>query len=788
MGDIGRARGEAQATESAAWLRVTLASIGDGVITTDRSGRVTFVNAVAQALTGWTQAAAEGRSLTEVFRIVNQDTRAEVQNPALRALREGLIVGLANHTILIALDGTERPIDDSAAPIRNEKGEVAGAVLVFRDITERHRQERLTREAFEYATSILETQREPFVVLDGELRVVSANRAFFQTFGVGRDQVEGRYVYELGGGEWNIPELRGLLEDVLTRDRAFDGFEADLELEGVGRRTMVLNGRRVRKPGNTAELILLAMQDVTERKQAERAVRESEVRYRRVFEAAKDGILILDAVTGKILDANSFMSGLTGLDHGDLLGKELHEIGLFQDVEENKDAFRQLQRAGYVRHEHLPIQNRRGEKVEIEMVANVYEEDGRSVAQCNVRDISERAAMQRKIAEQAEALAGESRRKDEFLAMLSHELRNPLAPIRSAVHLLRMQERAGSENLLQKQAHEVIERQVASLTKLVSDLLEVSRVVSGRVRLDRHVVDVNQILRHAVETTAPLFEQHRHTLDLRLGEPAWVDADPTRLEEVFINVLNNAAKYTPDGGRIEVSCLRPHAANHVRVGVRDNGVGIDQNLLRGGRIFDLFTQADRSLDRAAGGLGIGLSLAHRLMQLHGGTIEAQSPPEGQASGSEFVIKLPVVPPPVALRIEEDRGTSEPAGDRLRVLVVDDNIDLVMMLSSSLRHAGHSVQSAYTGPDGLKVARMWRPEVVLLDIGLPGLDGYEVARRLRADGVGPEGRPRILAMTGYGRDSDRALAREAGFDGHLVKPVDFDDLERMMAASAPLPPG
>ncbi len=784
------------AGDSAQWLHVTLSSIGDAVITTDSLGRVTFLNPVARALTGWTQEEAAGVPVERVFRIINETTRAEVGNPALRALKEGVIVGLANHTILIARDGSERPIDDSAAPIRSGEGETAGAVLVFRDITEHKRQEKAVRDAREFAENILETQREPFLVLDKALRVVSANRSFYKTFRVEKDATEGRFVYDLGDGQWNIPRLRELLEEVLPQNHSFEGFEVEHDFPaGVGRKAMLLNVRKILRPGNNSELILLAIEDITDRKQAQAAQRDSELRYRRLFETAKDGILLLDAATGRITDSNAFMCGLTGLDSGGLLGKELHEIGMYTDVEENKEAFRELQRTGYLRHDHLPVKNQRGEKVEVEFIANIYREGDRLVAQCNVRDIAERSRLEREIAQQHRALAAQSRGKDEFLAMLSHELRNPLAPIRAAVHLLRLHE-GGKGSPIQQQAREIIERQVANLTKMVSDLSEVSRVVSGRIRLEPKPVDLKQIVEHARQAVAPLFEQHRHSVMVSLcPESAWVHADSTRLEEVLVNLLNNAAKYTPDGGHIEVGCEHrlEGGDHHARVWVRDNGVGIDPELLP--RIFDLFTQADRSLDRSAGGLGIGLSLAQRLVALHGGTIWATS--QGPGMGSEFTIRLPLIPAPLALPLAQVQPAVAKAAaprdaDAVRVLVVDDNVDLVTMLAGTLQHKGYSVQSAHTGPEGLRIALQWRPDIALLDIGLPGLDGYEVARRLRADaevraadprgGAGTAGpRIRLIAITGYGQESDIALAKEAGFDGHLAKPCDLDELEQMMTA-------
>lgn len=524
--------------------------------------------------------------------------------------------------------------------------------------------------------------------------------------------------------------------------------------------------------------------DITELREAQQALRDSELRYRRLFQCAQDGILILDAQTGKIIDANAFMSALLGQEPGELVGKEIYEIGLFQDTDANKRAFRELQENGYIRYDHLPLQNRRGETVPVEFVSNVYYEDQRPLARCNVRDISQRRRLEEQIARQVEALSDESRRKDEFLAMLSHELRNPLAPIRAAMHLLKLEER-GSENLGQRQVREVIERQVTNLTKLISDLLEVSRVVSGRIRLQQQAVDLNQVVRHALETAQPLVEQRRHKLLVNMGpEPVWASADAARLEEVLVNLLDNAAKYTDPEGRIEVWCEHAGEQNHAQVRVRDNGVGIDETLLP--QIFDLFTQSDRSLDRAAGGLGIGLSLAQRLIALHGGSIEAHSPPDGQSRGSEFVVRLPFLPTPEQPTPQTPvTEQHKPAG--VRVLLVDDNHDLVMVLSRTLRCLGYSVQNADTGPDGLAAAVQWRPDIVIMDIGLPGLDGYEVARRLRSD---PTLRNRgekmsLIALTGYGQLTDIALAREAGFDAHLTKPYELDELEKLLLSLGPM---
>ena len=530
--------------------------------------------------------------------------------------------------------------------------------------------------------------------------------------------------------------------------------------------------------------------DISARVLAEQSLRETEVRYRRLFETAKDGILILDATTGKITDANAFMGGLVGQEAHAMLGKQLHEIGMFEDVEASKRAFRELQANGYLRYDHLPVKNLHGGSVDVEVVANVYLEGPTLVAQCNVRDISQRVVMENKIKAQAQQLEEESRRKDEFLAMLSHEIRNPLAPIRSAVHLLKHGDHQ-NETAIQRQAREVIERQVGNLAKIVNDLLEISRVISERIRLDLGPVDLNEMVRRAAETASPLIEQRSHTLVLKPCEQGegklLVNADATRIEQVFVNLLNNAAKYTPDGGKIDVVCERrtQGGLEQAVVRVRDNGDGIDAALMP--RLFDLFSQGDRSLARSAGGLGIGLALAHRLVTLHKGSIEIVS--DGPGKGSEFVVILPLMVPATvttsarthAEGASDSSATTESRGG-LRVLVVDDNPDHALMLSLNLGQRGYRVRSAGTGPEGLRIAQQWRPDVVLLDIGLPGLSGYEVARRLRSEPVETDGPAmRIIALSGYGRKEDIALAKESGFDAHLVKPVDFEEVLRALAA-------
>jgi PAS domain S-box-containing protein len=754
------------------WCRVTLASIGDAVITTDTQGRVTFLNPVAASLTGWTLQEAAGQPLDSVFRIINEESRRPVESPTVRALRDGVVVGLVNHTLLIAKDGTERPIDDSASPIRNEQGEVAGVVLVFRDISQRRRQEQHVQDALTYADNIIATLREPFVVLDKSLRIKTANRSFYQNFHVTPEETQGRFIYDLGNGQWNIPGLRTVLDEVLSNHHPVHDFDVEHDFPAIGKKIMLLNACRFESVDSQPDLILLAIEDVTERKRAEVAVQISEVRYRRLFETAKDGILILDAHTLKIIDANPYMTELLGYTHDKLLGKELWEIGFFGDKQASRAIFQELQEKGYIRYDHLPLETQRGAKAEVEFVSNVYQVDHRLVAQCNIRDISERSRLERKMQEQAEALADLHRRKDEFLAMLSHELRNPLAPLSNAVHLLRLQK---NEDPLQQQARAIIERQVTQLARLVDDLLEISRITTGRVQLRHDRVVVSGIVERAVETASPLMDQRRHELTVSLPpQPIWLYADAARLEQVVVNLLTNAAKYTNEGGHIWLTVEQ--RGDECVLQVRDTGVGIAPELLP--RIFDLFTQAERSLDRSQGGLGIGLALVQRLVELHRGRVEVYS---ALGQGSEFVVRLPVVltpapPPPPAAEAAQPTAS-------LRVLVVDDNVDAAESLALLLRASRHEVRTAHDGPTALQAALDYRPNVVLLDIGLPGLNGLEVAKRIRQQ---PALKNTVLvAMTGYGQETDRQRSREAGFDAHLVKPADFGMVQQILATVTPL---
>jgi signal transduction histidine kinase/CheY-like chemotaxis protein len=361
--------------------------------------------------------------------------------------------------------------------------------------------------------------------------------------------------------------------------------------------------------------------------------------------------------------------------------------------------------------------------------------------------------------------------RDQFLAMLAHELRNPLSPIRNSLQVWKM---PGARDSVVVQAREMAERQVSHMARLLDDLLDVARISRGKIELRKEPVDLARLVRATVEAIRPQIEARKHELSVSLAaEPLWVAADPTRLEQVLTNLLNNACKYTDPGGKIWVSTERQGAEAILRV--RDNGIGIPADKLP--TIFDLFVQAERRLDRSQGGIGIGLTLVRKLVELHGGTVDAFSAGSGQ--GSEFVVRLPALDGQGVLADGGSTREGHSAGPfpSHRVLVVDDNLDAADSLALMLELAGQEVRTAYNGPSALAVAQEFRPQVFVLDLGMPGMDGYALARQLRAQ---PEFREAILiALSGWGQEEDKRRSRDGGFDHHLIKPADPQTLTRLL---------
>ena len=1211
------------------WLRVTLASIGDAVVTTDVEGRVLSLNSVAERLTGWTQQEAGGRALVEVFRIVDEEGRQPPEDPAWRALREGRIVGLANHTILVARDGTETQIDDSAAPIRDDQGRVHGVVLVFRSIAERKRAEDAVRRSereladfFENAAvglhwvgpdgtilrvnragldllgysreeyvghNIAEFHADPDVIggllrrlssgetlrdhearmrcRDGSLkhvlidssarfeggrfvhsrcftrdnsdrkrmeetqarlaaivesshdaivgktlegRILSWNAAAERLFGHGAQEAIGRPIsliippdrleeersiierlrrgeriehYEtvrvskqgrridvsltispirdsagriigasksarditarkraqdrlamqngvtrtlaesaslgeaaprmlqaigehLGwqvGALWYVDEHEHALRcvevyhrpdtrvprfEAISRERAFErgvglpgrvwadgnaawipdvvgdanfpraavaaaeglhgafGFPIKLNEEVLG--VMEFFSHEIRQPDSdlleTMTAIGSQVGQFIERKRAEEALRESEARFRQLADAMPQ-IVWAARPDGYIDYYNERWYEYTGFDR-DAYGQASWEPILHpDDVERCVDTyfgcieaerpyqieyrFKDSRTGGYrwFLGRAVPVRDERGRVVRwfgtctdidttkhaeettrfladasaalaeltdsnstLQKVAglavpffadwcavDVQDADGsvrrlaithrdparvrlahelfrrypprpsdphgvakvlrtgesewapsipdemllalahddehlRAARQMALKssicvplrsrgrtlgaltfataesgrvyhatdvaaaeDLAHRAVIAIESASVLAALKEADRRKDEFLAMLAHELRNPLAPIRNAVQIFRAKGPPAPEL---QWATEVIDRQAHQMTRLVDDLLDVSRITRGEIELRKERVELATIVSSAVEASRPLITKWGHQLTVTIPpQPIQLEADPTRLAQVLSNLLNNAAKYTDQDGRIGVTAELQGNEALIRVG--DNGTGIHPEDLP--RIFDPFTQAGRSSERSEGGLGIGLTLVKRLVEMHGGAVEARS--EGPGKGSEFTVRLPVAVAAGRARSQAAAVGEEGGASPLRrILVVDDNLDAADSLGMVLRMMGHEVHTAHDGFEAVGAAAAFRPDVILLDIGLPKLSGYDAARRLREQEGGTE--VLLVALSGWGQEEDRRLSKEAGFDLHVTKPVEFDALRRLLAETGP----
>ena len=634
------------------------------------------------------------------------------------------------------------------------------------------------RRAREYAETIVATVREPLLVLDSNLRVQSAGRAFYENFRLAREAVEGRPFYELEGGKWDSPDLRRLLGELLARETSFDNFKVEREFQHIGHRTLLFSARRLRVPGEERPSILLAIEDVTLRNQNENALRFSETRYRRLFESAKDGILILDAQSATITDANPFIDQLLGYTHAELLGKELWQIGLFQDAAASKAAVQELQEKGYIRYEDLPLKTKAGQPIEVEFVSNVYTQGQHSVIQCNIRDITQRKRLESDLARRNEDLASADDAMNNFLAVLSHELRSPLNILLLWSQIIR---RPGVDAETLRKGLDIIESSTKAQAQLIEDLLDVHRISSGKVRLELCEVDLALILSTVIDSMAPSASEKGLALEREIElAPAPVSGDPARLEQVIRNLLGNAIKFTPKGGRIRVALRRKDAQVELRLS--DTGEGISAAALP--HIFERFRQADPLSSHSNTGLGLGLAIARQLVELHGGAISAESP--GKGAGATFRVALPLLMAesvPRAPRVLA-KPSAAPASVSLAgalVLVVDDEPETREAVQRVLEEAGAETNGVGSTDEALESLQLQQPDVVLSDIGMPGRDGYEFVRALRALPANRGGKLPVLALTAYARTEDRARALAEGFDGHLSKPVESDKLVAALAA-------
>lgn len=627
------------------WFEVTLASIGDAVITTDTEGRVIFLNPVAEAMTGWVNDDARGEALERVFHIINEETRQPAENPVAKVLKLGKIVSLANHTALIAKDGTEIAIEDSAAPIRDRRGNLLGIVMVFRDVTEQRRAQKALRRSEQLLTDFFENAAVGLHWVGPDGTILRANQTELNLLGYSKDEYVGRHIAEFHAD-------KHVIDDILQRlgcGECLQSYEARLRCKDGSVRSVLISSNVLWEDGKFVHTRCFT-RDITDKKQVEVALRE-EIANRQRAEAA---------------------------------------------------------------------------------------------------------------------LREADRRKDEFLATLAHELRNPLAPIRQAALISKA---ASATDAQKRWAHDVVNRQVQHMSLLLDDLLDISRVTRGTLELRTEMTELAAVVDAAVETARPLIDskRHRFTVDMPT-EPVSLAADPLRLAQVLANLLTNAAKYTDPGGDIKLKATID--ADNIEIAVSDTGIGISPDAIS--LVFAMFSQVPSTKDRSEGGLGIGLSLAKALVELHGGSIEAHS--RGLGHGSEFTVLLP------RRMTREDRATPAAIASGAdvvsrRVLIADDNRDAAESLAMLLRMEGHDVTVVHDGRDALAAFDKLLPEVAILDIGMPELDGFEVARQVRQHSLGRA--VTLIAVTGWGQEKDKTQALAAGFNHHFTKPIAPEQLSRVL---------
>lgn len=886
-------------------LRITFASIGDGVITTDPQGNVESMNAVSQVLTGWTQQEAQGQPLTRIFKIINEQSRLTVENPVQKALREGRIVGLANHTILISKQGTERSIDDSAAPIRDTQGRILGVVLIFRDISDRREAEarlalneerfRLAAEAmngiiyeYNFHTDHVERTRGLYEVLGYHPHEVPSTSQWWWDQMHPDDRQHSQPTLEAAAQSWRnvVNEYRvkhrdgrwldvvdralilkdpqgvpakiiGCTVDV-TQERAVErernqflatlnglvtsaplgiavlddamrfrlinqplaemnglSCEAHLgrslqeivpqlypQVEPLFRQVMetgqkitdfILEGETAKTPGvlriwreswfpitsdeGTAKRVGVVVQEITEQRKIRQQLQYQLELNKSITDNATTAIFMMNG-RGQCTFMNPAAEKMTGFQFSEVAHRLLHDVihhhhpdGQTFPVQECALDRALLAQMDLGNHEDVFIR-KDGSFFPVVVTATQIQQNNIPLGMVmEVRDVTEEQKSDQRIHTLLSELQDADRRKDEFLAILAHELRNPLAPVKNALEIMKL---LGDSPTAVAEARSLMDRQIGQMARLIDDLLDVSRITRDNLKLKRETVSLAAVVEHAVEACRPSCEQAGHTLEVVLPpEPVFLNADSARLAQVLGNLLMNSCKYTERGGHISLAASCED--NQLVVKVTDSGIGIPPEMLP--KVFDLFTQVNNSIERAAGGLGIGLSLVKRLVELHGGTVTASSAGVGQ--GSEFVVRLPFLPqvPPAPIA----PPPAAPALPSCRILVVDDNRDSAQTLSMLLKMLGNETRTAYDGLEAVEQAEQFQPDLIFLDIGLPKIDGYEACRRIRELPTGKK--IFIIALTGWGQEDDIRQAKTAGFNHHCTKPIDQTTIIKILAAHA-----
>lgn len=666
--------------------------------------------------------------------------------------------------LLVAGISARSAFDDAYRAFYDLLAERAAASLAGAIADEDERERTVLRESEQLYRALVEQAGEGIWLTDFDGRILEANDSACRMLGYSREELIKLKISGLTHPE-DIParpvDLAALQVGMtLTSERRMRRKDGDyIHVEGTGR--MLHEGRS-----------LTITRDVTAQRQAESALRRSEQDFRAMFELAGVGKVQTDPAMGRFLRVNRKMCEITGYSADELIGMTARAITHPEDRAADSARFKRVLRGQTESWESEKRYIRKdGEVIWVHVSGTIVRDAaGRPLHTLAViLDITERKRLEAELTQRMFELAAADRQKDEFLAILAHELRNPLGPVLNAVQILG---RIGPTDERSSRQRALITRQIRHMARLLDDLLDVSRITHGKIELRKVPLDLRVVVEQATESCRLLIDERGHSLSVSMPEqPLLVDADPTRMEQVIWNLLTNAAKYTPTGGHIELAAEL--CSGNAVVRVRDSGQGIPKEMLT--KVFDLFTQVEQPSDRPQGGLGIGLTMVKKLLELHGGSAEARS--EGLGRGSELVVSVPLLRTDVASASKGAPRARVSTPGSARVLVVDDNVDAALTLCDLLELWGYEHSVAHDGSAALETAQRFRPHIILLDIGLPVMDGYEVARRLRAD---PDLQGlKLFALTGYGQEQDRRRAIAAGFDHHLTKPVDPEVLETLL---------